>query len=797
MTSVFAGTQLNPAQQDVVDHGLLSSGFNCVLQLPTGAGKTWLAERAIEDVLRMGGRAVYLTPLRALATELLSRWQSAFSGYEVGVFTGEFGQGREYPVPFSKAQLLIMTPERLDACTRRWRSHWSWLTEVDLLVVDELHLLGEPGRGPRLEGALSRVRRLNPFLHIVGLSATLGNPGELADWFDGVHFQNNWRPIPITWSVRTFKRAIDKPGLLVEEVKRCVGSGGQSLVFVQSRRRAEQLSSALRDAGFTAAFHHAGLQSSCRLETEDSFRNRELNVLVATGTLEMGLNLPARQVVLYDLQGFNGRDFVPLPVNTIWQRAGRAGRRGLDEHGEVVLLAPAWARDVKRYMDGKYESIDSQLATDHSLPEQILVEVASGLSRDRSQLKRALGLSFASHQRRLKKVDSVLKTMLEAEMLHEFESESRSSRQLKATRLGWIAVRQMLSPETVVLLATQLLGDEAEKLTMLDILLCCVESPDCNPLIPCDFEELESIGLMLTSEPSLLLSGSAEEVPKRFNTNGRKFLACLKTALVARMWTKTGDVELVAQEFCCYPFEVRRLVESLSRILVAGKAVVTPPKNREDPDIDADQEEVLPEEPTVIERVRALQAMVEHGIDEEAVTLTCVDGIGGVLARRIRKLGIESIEDLALAEPKDIAKVKGISAHRAAKLIDEAAELVKQRSAYSMCDFDAGVTPTLFHWPTGIDPYRLSRAMELSVKPKGNDGFIVSGGLEPHCVQFKAGGSGRCDCVDHEKGNECKHVLAVRLHEKDCEVQSLAARLTTPHAEGVGLDLARLWFEGR
>jgi helicase len=110
---------------------------------------------------------------------------------------------------------------------------------------------------------------------------------------------------------------------------------------------------------------------------------------------------------------------------------------------------------------------------------------------------------------------------------------------------------------------------------------------------------------------------------------------------------------------------------------------------------------------------------------------------------------------------------------------------------------DAGVTPTLFHWPTGIDPYRLSRAMELSVKPKGNDGFIVSGGLEPHCVQFMAGGSGRCDCVDHEKGNECKHVLAVRLHEKDCEVQSLAARLTTPHAEGLGLDLARLWFEGR
>ena len=60
----------------------------------------------------------------------------------------------------------------------------------------------------------------------------------------------------------------------------------------------------------------------------------------------MGLNLPARQVVLYDLQTFDGTDFVPLSVNTVWQRAGRAGRRGLDTQGEVVLIAPSWDREL-------------------------------------------------------------------------------------------------------------------------------------------------------------------------------------------------------------------------------------------------------------------------------------------------------------------------------------------------------------------------------------------------------------------------------------------------------------------
>src|SRR5262249_31059256 len=163
------------------------------LQMPTGAGKTWLAEQAIAAALDGGVRAIYLTPLRALANELVERWSIRFQGYEVGVFTGDFGRHRAYPVPFERARLLIMTPERLDACTRHWRSHWGWFPDVGLLVVDELHLLGERWRGPRLEGALMRARRLNPFLQIVGLSATMGNRAELAEWLGGVHFGSSWK----------------------------------------------------------------------------------------------------------------------------------------------------------------------------------------------------------------------------------------------------------------------------------------------------------------------------------------------------------------------------------------------------------------------------------------------------------------------------------------------------------------------------------------------------------------------------------------------------------------------------
>src|SRR5579884_1193707 len=174
---------LSTAQAEILASEILETGFNCILQLPTGAGKTWLCEQAIAATLERGARAIYLAPLRALALELFSRWQERFHPFKIGIFTGDYGGTRTpYPTPFREARVLILTPERLDACTRAWRRHFSWIAEVDLLVVDEFQLLGEGRRGACLEGTLSRIRRLNPFLALLCLSATLGNRNALAEW---------------------------------------------------------------------------------------------------------------------------------------------------------------------------------------------------------------------------------------------------------------------------------------------------------------------------------------------------------------------------------------------------------------------------------------------------------------------------------------------------------------------------------------------------------------------------------------------------------------------------------------
>ena len=771
--------KLSEAQQDILQSGLLTSGFNCILQMPTGSGKTWLAEQAIAHTLNQNKRAIYLTPLRALADELTTRWQHHFEPKPVGVFTGDYANS-QYPVPYQKAQILVMTPEKLDACTRNWRSHWAWIPEVNLVVVDEFHLLGDRKRGARLEGTLLRLLRLNPFVRVLGLSATLGNRSELADWLKGVEYYSTLRPVPLEWKVVRYKRAQDKPDFLMQEVQRNLASGGKSLVFVQSRRRAEWLAHLLQESGFQVAHHHAGLDRAARNQVETNFRHGTLEVLVATATLEMGLNLPARQVILYDLQGFDGTDFSPLPVNNVWQRAGRAGRPGFDSTGEVVLLAPVWERQADHYSKGQFEPIRSGLSSAIALAEQVVAEVASGLCRTQTQLEALFGRTLAAAQGRLPSVSRIVTEMLEAGMLVERERDDVTY--LQATRLGFIAVRHLISPRTVLLFQQTL--QTYPHLTFLDLLLLATSSDDCQPLIPVDFEQLDDLSAALTQEPSGLLGLSQSELSHLLGLDSKALLAAINTALIARTWTRVGDAGQVAEIRGCYAFEVECLRESLHRLLLAMGAVLQAP--------EAEEAQTVPALVSLQERIKALQRMVSGGLDEQAVTLSLISGIGAKTIRRLQPAGIADIEDLALAEPADLAQLPGISQKRAAQWVEQASDRVDSRSsAYRYREELIPNALTTTNFPPNIDPYRLRRALDLKIVSREGTTYRVIGGLDPHTVNARSEHF-RCDCPDMAKGHTCKHILAVRLHQGDASLQSLAHSLQT--TTDAGLDLLQLWM---
>lgn len=778
MTSAIS-RKVSCAQRQVLESGLLSTGFSCVLQMPTGSGKTWLAEEAIALRLKKNRRSIYLTPLKALATELLERWSKRFSDYSVGVFTGDFVQGK-YPVPFSDAQLMIMTPEKLDACTRNWRSHWGWIPEVDLIVVDEFHLLGDPHRGGRLEGTLSRMRRLNPFVRILGLSATLGNRSELAHWLDGVEFVSTQRPIPLRWRIERYKKAQQKPDVLKRVIQTNLDQSGKSLVFVQSRRRAEELSALLSEEGIRVKHHHAGLDYDERGKVEALFRSGQLDVLIATATLEMGLNLPVRQVVLYDLQGFDGLDFVPLSVNTVWQRAGRAGRQGLDTEGEVILIAPIWQGLVEDYPLGRFEAIQSSLDSPTALAEQVIAEVASGLCRSREQLFAAMGRTLAAQQRCLPDLDRVIADMLQAEMLVIQPDEDPG--RLKATKLGYVATRHMIAPKTVLQFRQCL--TEPRAFTFLDFLIMATLTSDCQPIIPVDFEGLDDLADALSGEPSYLLSLGVDELTQILGIDGKRLLASFHTAMIVRTWTRTGNAVETAKLMGCYAFEVKLLQASMTRLLMAMRAVIKIVVDQPNPSASGDIDP--------LERLQMLSHMVQHGIDASAATLCVIDGIAGTLAKRLVERGVEDIEDLALADVDDIAKIKGISKKRASRWIEEANEMVDCHHCASR--YQEEPTETQFHipqCPSDVDLYRLRRASELTIGGREGNVYRVMGGTDPHIVKRLQSGY-KCDCLDFAKGHLCKHILRVRLLRDDSSLKQLLSSLSEP--ENHRLDLLNLWM---
>jgi helicase len=790
------GVTLTPPQAEILALGLLDGP--AVISMPTGGGKTWLALRRARAVLDADARAraVFLVPLRLQADELYGRWRDAFAPHAVGVFHGGYGAPGQSapPVPLARARLLIGTYEWFDACTRAWQTHIAWLAQVRLVVADEMHMLGDPTRGPALEGGLSRLTRLNPDVDVLPMSATAGNLDEIAFWLSNLlprrpaarAYRSTWRRFPLEWSIRRVERAKDKPALLAEDVAPVVALGGRGLVFVQSRARAAAVAAALAKAGFRAGFHHAGRSRAARQQAEGDFRMGATQVLVATGTVGMGVDLPQiRKVIIYDAQRWGSGGWKPLGLNELRQLGGRGARDGA---GEVVVYIAAWQPTPD--LAAPDEAILSALGDARHLAAQLVVEVASHLATTPEQLARVFARSLSATQRRLPDVRQAIDTMLAAGMLAETRDGDGPAR-LVATRLGSIAVRHFLAPETVLMLSRTLAADDALNYTFLDLLL--LAALHVEPRLTVDFEELEQLGAALRTERSTLLAAGLSDLLGRLDLPPSTLLSTIKSALVVRAWTRLGSAAAVADELDCIESDADRVVEATHRVLLAMAAIAAVEENSEPCVSPA-------ETSSLTERLKALARMVAAGLDSGPATLTLIEGIGPIMARRLMEAAVDGVaiadvETLALAEPSDLAEVEQLSAARAERWIARAQALIAAGvSARRYEEFDAPrasiAENTSAQRPRAGD-YRLLRALQLQVHADG-ERYVVSGGSEPRVVRF-AGSGWRCDCPDETApGGLCKHILAVRMHRGDAELRARIEAITA--AAGAPLALQDLYF---
>lgn len=342
--SIYSFTHFNPIQTQIF-HTLYHTDNNVLLGAPTGSGKTIAAEIALFRVYNTNpnGKIVYIAPLKALVRERVDDWRKKIEKkiqLKVVELTGDVTPDI---ATIDSSNVIVTTPEKWDGVSRGWNFR-KFVREVALIIIDEIHLLGEE-RGPVLEMIVSRTnficRRTGNNIRIIGLSTAVANAQDLSAWLNiknaGLYnFSSSVRPVPIEVHVSGFSgkhycprmasmnkpayRAIkqyslEKPVIIFVSSRRQTrltafdlitliarDSGQLSFLHVEDAEEFESILESVKDSNlkqtlsFGIGMHHAGLIEDDRKLVEQLFSAQKIQVLVTTATLAWGINLPAHAV---------------------------------------------------------------------------------------------------------------------------------------------------------------------------------------------------------------------------------------------------------------------------------------------------------------------------------------------------------------------------------------------------------------------------------------------------------------------------------------------------------------------
>jgi helicase len=455
---------LNPAQAAALPE-IFAHDQNLFVVAPTGAGKTVIGMAAVlRAVVQQGRKAAWLVPQRSLTDELdaeLAAWRG--HGLRVERLSGEHAVDIER---IHDADLWVATTEKFEAICRTSAFRDS-LADVGALVVDEIHMLGDPARGPLLEALLARIRDGDTHTRIVGLSATVSNAEQIADWLQATLLRFTWRPSRLTWQLPTVTAHSD---FAVTEAARIrltaaiaglvTADGGSVLVFCGSKRNVRRTALVIAAAaGIDVSrtrpddlerLHHICQQARIGLHyqgwehrrmAEQAFRRRELDILIATSTVAAGVNLPARTVIVQDTQ----IGLEPLDVATVQQMFGRAGRIGAGENqGWAFLVVDERERADWQARLAAGHAVRSRIRND--LPEHVLSEAVQQRITTRQQAERWWMQTLACHQgqRSLSPLRKAIGFLGSAEMLTTIAADDGHG--LVPTELGRLTARLMVSP---------------------------------------------------------------------------------------------------------------------------------------------------------------------------------------------------------------------------------------------------------------------------------------------------------------------------------------------------------------
>ncbi len=701
--------QLYPPQEDAVRTGVLD-GKNLVLASPTASGKTLIAELCIlKHVLEKHGKAIYLAPLRALASEKYKEFQrfsilkkQSGDHVRVGVSTGDYDSSDPW---LGRYDIIVSTNEKADSLLRHKAP---WMSELTLVVADEIHLLTEHQRGPTLEVVLTRLTEINAKIQVLALSATVSNAGEVGEWLHAGSVTTDWRPVPLREGIYHDQQVQFKDGSsrriegltnspVLDIALDIVAGGGQALVFSETRRSAVEmgrkaalalkgrlskpeersldaiagrvlasgektrLSEALASQVVSGAgFHHAGLTGSHRGMVEEAFRNGRIKILAATPTLASGVNLPARAVVISSYERYEaGYGRYPISVLEYKQFVGRAGRPKYDKFGESLLIARN--PDEAEWLMGNYilaqpEKLWSKLAVEKVLRPHVLSTIAAGYARSEEGLYEFFSRTFYAHQygpRLIKgKIGEILRFLCNEEMV------VAEGKDLAASKFGKRVSELYIDPESAVIIRDGLYN-RAKRLTDFSLLHLISKTPDLAPRPrPRGGAEVERLGLLVSQHSEEFTF----EPPDQFQDPiaYEELLSELKATQVLLDWASEASEDQILESRKVEPGDLLRLVQGSEWLIHAS---------REMGRLFGHKDLLAP--------LEVLRVRVSKGVRPELVKLVGLEGVGRVRARMLYTTGLKTVEDIKERSLTELMTIPTIGPSLAKKIKEQAGGLIK------------------------------------------------------------------------------------------------------------------------
>ena len=670
--------KLYPPQVDSVKSGLLD-GKSILVSAPTASGKTLIAMLAMFSYLsKNNGKVVYLSPLRALAAEKFTEFKklekiALGKKIKVGVSTGDF-DGIEKNL--EKSDILILTNEKMDSVIRHGVE---WIDEIGLVISDEVHLIGDENRGPTLEMILTQLKLLDSKPQIVGLSATITNSDEIANWLDCKLVKNDWRPVPLSEGVcdggevtmndgNIFDVERSLRGTPIDLGVQSVKQGGQSLVFAETRTRSKSLATKaadvisqmlkkneLKELEKTSkkilsqnenteivktlailvkkgvAFHHAGLNQNCREIIEKEFRNGTIKLLSSTPTLAAGVNLPARRVVISNINRYNakiGRN-MPISILEYKQLCGRAGRPQYDDYGESIIVGSGNVEELtEHYINGEPEPIISKITDDKSLRTHILSVIVThpGIKKDEilEFFLQTLG-GLQSRKPTIKFAIDISLRFLSSEFLIIKKGERYA-----ATEFGKKTSMLYIDPLTATHFrdaVENVSQDRKHTFGFLHLISSCEEF---FPKFSLRNKDYESASLLIENNSSELLEPISE-------------YDCSRSLLALQAWITESSELSLSDSFSIESGDMHRMAEMANWLSYCLREISK----------HVDRADLL-------EELDDFRKRIVYGIREELLDLVRVKGIGRVRARILYKHKIKNLDDLAKIPVNKLAEIDKI-----------------------------------------------------------------------------------------------------------------------------------------